>query len=107
MCGQVSGEWEEQRKVGWCIEDSSRQQRPETDKRKREREEEKEREREREREREGERDRERERDTAGSVVGRRKNLLQRILPNALALGHSRDTRTRKICIQYLCMDVYG
>ena len=36
-CGQVSGEWDEQQKIGWCIEDPSRQQRPETDERKRRR----------------------------------------------------------------------
>ena len=30
--GQVSGEWDEQQKIGWCTEDPSRQQRPETDK---------------------------------------------------------------------------
>ena len=32
----VSGEWDEQLKIGWCMEDPSRQQRPETGKRKRE-----------------------------------------------------------------------
>ena len=52
--GQVSGEWDEQQKIGLCMEDSSMQQRPETDKR--------ERERVREREREGEGEGERETD---------------------------------------------
>ena len=33
----MSGEWDEQQKIGCCIEDPSTQQRPETDKRKRER----------------------------------------------------------------------
>ena len=28
---QVSGEWDEQQKIGWCMEDFSRQQRSETD----------------------------------------------------------------------------
>ena len=33
--GQVYGEWDEQQKIGWCMEDPSRQQSPETDKQKR------------------------------------------------------------------------
>ena len=32
----MSGEWDEQQKIGCCIEDTSRQQRPEMDKGKRE-----------------------------------------------------------------------
>ena len=33
----VSGEWDEQQKIGRCVEDPSRQQRPEMDKRKKRR----------------------------------------------------------------------
>ena len=36
-CGLVSGEWDKQQKIGWCMEDPSRQQRPDTDKRKKRR----------------------------------------------------------------------
>ena len=60
--GEVPGEWDEHQKIGWCIEDTSRQQRPETDKRKRERYIYREREREREREWERARERARERE---------------------------------------------
>ena len=35
MWGQVSGEWDEQHKISWCVEDPSKLQRPETDKRER------------------------------------------------------------------------